>query len=81
MKYYIYVLRSLSDSIRYIGSGENPAERLRRHNKGDYQFTKGHGPWQLIYQEEFGNRGVAMKREKFLKSGMGRKFLDENLTM
>ena len=80
MKYYTYAIRSLVDGIRYVGSGESPTERLRRHNKGDYQFTKGHRPWELIYQEEHQTRAEAMKREKFLKSGQGRKFLDEKLS-
>ena len=79
MKYYMYVLRSLRDSIRYVGSGEDALERLRRHNKGDNQFTKGHRPWELIYQEEYETRTEALKREKFLKSGQGRKILDEKL--
>jgi len=76
MKCYVYVLKSSKDGVRYVGSGNNPAERLRRHNKGDYRFTKGHRPWILVYQEEYYSRFEAMKREKFLKSGQGRKFLD-----
>jgi len=78
MDYYVYVLRSEKDNIRYIGSGENPTERLRRHNKGDYQFTKGHRPWKIIYQEKQASKSEAIRREKFLKSGQGRKWLDEN---
>ncbi len=70
----------MADGIRYVGCGESPAERLRRHNKGDYKFTKGHRPWELVYQEEYQSRAEAMKREKFLKSGQGRKFLDEKLS-
>lgn len=74
--YYTYVLKSKRDSIRYVGSGESAEERLRRHNKGDYKFTKGHRPWELIYKEGYSTRNEAMKREKFLKSGKGREFLD-----
>ena len=65
--------------IRYVGSGENPLERLRRHNKGDYKFTKGHRPWRLIYQETYKSRSEAMRRERFLKSGQGRNFLNRVL--
>jgi hypothetical protein len=36
-------------------------------------------PWQVIYTEKFDNLGEARKREIFLKSGQGRKFLDEIL--
>ena len=78
MSYQTYVLKSLTDKIRYAGSGKAADERLRRHNKGDYRFTKGHRPWQLIHVENFESRSEAMKREKFLKSGQGRKWLDNN---
>jgi putative endonuclease len=74
--YEVYVLKSYKDGIRYIGSGNNAEERLRRHNKGDYRFSKGHRPWHLIYKENFTTRSEAMRREKFLKSVQGRKFLD-----
>jgi len=78
MNFQTYVLKSLKDGIRYMGSGENANERLRRHNKGDYQFTKGHRPWEIIHTENFETRAEALKREKFLKSGQGRKWLDDN---
>ena len=77
--FYTYVLKSYKDGIRYIGSGENPKERLRRHNKGDYRFTKGHRPWQLIHQETYNTRSEAVRSERFLKSGKGREFLDSFL--
>jgi putative endonuclease len=77
MSYQVYVLRSLVDGIRYIGCGENANERLRRHNKGDYSFTKGHRPWEVIYTEDWSDKKEAFDREKFLKSGVGRRWLDE----
>jgi predicted GIY-YIG superfamily endonuclease len=77
MPYQVYILRSLNDGIRYIGCGENAVERLRRHNKGDYTFTKGHRPWEIIYTENWDDRKGAFGREKFLKSGFGRRWLDE----
>ena len=79
MKYFVYILKSKRDGIRYVGSGADPLERLRRHNKGDYRFTKGHRPWVIVHTEECFTRASAMRREKFLKSGQGRRFLDEIL--
>lgn len=76
MLFQVYVLKSDRDGIRYVGSGENADERLRRHNKGDYQFTKGHRPRSIVYQEAYPTRSEAMKRERFLKSGQGRAMLD-----
>ena len=72
----VYVLRSLKDGIRYVGSGEDAEERLRRHNKGDYRFTKGHRPWELVYKENYETRSEAVRRERFLKTGQGRVFLN-----
>ncbi len=74
----VYILKSLDDGIRYTGSGENAEERLRRHNKGDYRFTKGHRPWKIIYKEQYETRSEAVRRERFLKTGSGRKWLDDN---
>ncbi|MBI5254354.1 GIY-YIG nuclease family protein [Candidatus Falkowbacteria bacterium] len=77
MVYQTYVLKSLSDGIRYVGSGESAEERLRRHNKGDCKFTKGHCPWIIIHTENYPTKSESMRREKFLKSGQGRKWLNE----
>ena len=80
MSFEVYVLKSEKDGIRYVGSGEDAQERLRRHNKGDYVFTKGHRPWRLVYKEgDYSSRSEAVRREKFLKSGKGREFLDKIL--
>ena len=79
LMFYVYVLKSLKNRIRYVGSGEDYFERLRRHNKGEYQFTKGHLPWELVYTEEYTTRSEAVRRERFLKSGQGRAYLDKIL--
>lgn len=73
--FWVYVLESEHDGVRYIGSTQNVEERLRRHNQGDYRFTKGHRPWKMIYREEVSSRSVAVKRERFWKSGVGRQEL------
>ena len=77
---FVYVLKSLKNGKRYIGSTNwTPEERLKKHNYGSNQFTKRNGPFELIYQESYANKTEARKRENFLKSGVGRKFLDEIL--
>ncbi len=77
---YVYVLKSLRNSKRYIGSTELlPEKRLKEHNYGANKFTKRNGPFELIYQENCANKTEARKRENFLKSGVGRKYLNEIL--
>jgi putative endonuclease len=77
---YVYVLKSLRNGKRYIGSTSlSPEERLKKHNSGTNQFTKRNGPFSLLRQEEYSSKREARQRENFLKSGVGRKFLDEIL--
>ena len=80
MAYYIYILKSSTTGKRYTGSTQNLEARLKAHNDGLSPYTKGRGPWDLIYSEEFPTRSEAMKREKFLKTGKGRDFLNEILS-
>ena len=76
--YFVYVLWSLKLSKRYVGATEDVVKRFHEHNNGNNKFTKGGIPWILIHQEEYLTKTEALKREYFLKSGQGRKWLDEN---
>ena len=77
--YYIYVLLSSKLVKRYIGSIDNSEKRLDEHNRGSNKFTNGGIPWIKIHQEDFSTKTDALKREKFLKSGQGRAWLDKQL--
>ena len=80
--YYVYVLRSLRNNKRYVGSTKLlPEERLKQHNHRSNVWTKHNGPFELVYKEEYGTSKEARQRENFLKSGIGRKFLDGKLNM
>ncbi len=78
--FYVYVIQSLTHRTRYIGSTDNVQKRIMEHNGGRCHYTSGRKPWELVYKEEYLTRGEAMKREKFLKSGLGRKWLDQKLS-
>ena len=75
--YYVYVLWSSKLKKRYIGSTDNIEKRLVEHNRGSNKFTRDGVPWIIVHQEEFLTKTEALKREKFLKSGQGRAWLDE----
>ena len=61
----------------YTGFSEKePKERLKEHNGKSSKFTKENGPWELKYFETFYCKKCAIHREKFLKSGIGRKLRD-----
>lgn len=74
--YYVYVLRSSKDGRLYKGMTKNVDLRLIEHNNGRVTSTKGYRPWILIYVEKYSTLEDARKREKQLKSGAGREFLD-----
>jgi putative endonuclease len=77
--FYVYVLRSESDSGFYIGFSTNLKRRLAEHMRGASFATKSRGPWKLIYYEAYTEREDAEGRERFLKSGAGRRFLRAQL--
>jgi|WetSurMetagenome_2_1015567.scaffolds.fasta_scaffold179957_2 putative endonuclease len=71
----VYVLCSLSTGRHYVGQSEDLARRLFEHQHDLARYTRGKGPWELVYSEEFSTRAEAMNRERFLKSGQGREWL------
>lgn len=75
MIYSVYAIKSEKDGRIYVGLSRNVIKRLEDHNKGRVFSTKGYRPWKLIYKEEVGERQKAREREKYLKSGVGKKFL------
>ena len=76
----VYVLKSLRSGKRYVGfTTKKPQDRLQEHNEGASQWTRQNKPFKLLRFEHFENKTEALKREKFLKSGQGRKWLDENI--
>lgn len=76
--FHVYVLKSCRNCKRYVGYTSKPVEqRVKEHNSGSNQFTRLNGPFELLYQEAIEEKVQAIKREKFLKSGQGRKFLDQ----
>ena len=77
--FYVYVLHSTKDNGFYIGFTTNLRARLRQHQNGESFATSHRGPWKLIYYEAYTEREDAEGREKFLKSGAGRRFLRTQL--
>ncbi len=77
--FYVYLLHSTKDNGFYIGFSTNLRARLRQHQDGESFATSHRGPWKLIYYETYTEREDAEGREKFLKSGAGRRFLHAQL--
>lgn len=55
---------------------EDLEKRLAEHNcKSLSLWTKRGNDWKLAYTEVFDSKADALKREKWLKTGVGREFL------
>ncbi len=72
---HIYVIIS-DEGYRYIGSTTDLEKRLFQHQNHLAGWTKRGNGWKLVYSESFATYSEARNREKWLKSGVGRKFLD-----
>ena len=66
--YTVYILYSLKDKKLYIGCTNNLSKRLNKHRSGRVTSTRNRRPLELIYSENFENKGEAFNRERFLKS-------------
>jgi len=73
-EYCIYVLKC-SDNSFYIGQTNNFERRLIEHNNKEISWTANRLPIEPIHWEIFKTREDAVKREKELKTGFGRKWL------
>jgi putative endonuclease len=77
--FYTYVLLSEQDKSFYIGFTEGLEKRLIEHQKGLVASTAHRRPLRLIYYEACLNSNDAIKREKYFKTGFGRRFLRNRL--
>ena len=76
---YTYILKSKKDKEWYTGSTNDLRKRFKQHNENKIISTKGRGPFILIYYEACMNDHDARVREKYLKTGMGKRYLRNRL--
>lgn len=78
--YFVYVIKNTENKL-YKGYTSNLTKRLHEHNFGGKHnaYTKGKGPWTLVYFERVENKKEALIREKFLKSGQGREYINTRI--
>jgi len=67
MSHYFYLARC-SDGSLYAGTCVDLKEREAKHNAGKgAKYTRGRGPVEIIYHEEFNTLSDARKREAEVK--------------
>jgi putative endonuclease len=77
---YTYVLMSEKDGNFYTGTTNDLLKRLEQHKNGLVVSTKYRLPIKLIYFEACLNKDDAFRRERYLKTGMGKRYLKNRLS-
>ncbi|MDX1651959.1 MAG: GIY-YIG nuclease family protein [Brumimicrobium sp.] len=77
-EFLVYVLYSPDHDKIYIGMTASIIQRFRSHNQLAHKgFTVKFRPWVVVHTEFFDNKASALKREKSLKGGQGRREIRE----
>jgi putative endonuclease len=73
--YYTYAIKSKVRNYIYVGLSNNPDRRISEHNDRKEKTTRSYAPFMTILIEKHQSRAEARKREKYLKSGIGKEYL------
>ena len=79
--FYVYIIENTLNNGWYIGFSTDVERRLEEHNAkiGSEHTRKTKGDWKIIYLEGYIDKRDALGREKYLKSGSGRKYIKKQL--
>ena len=77
--FYVYVLKCQKTRTFYTGATNNLERRLEEHNKGKSYYTKNKLPLTLVYFEACLNKDDAYRRERYLKTGMGKRYIKNRI--
>ena len=72
-------MQSRKDKNWYMGCINNLQKRFKQYNNREVFCTKSREPFELIYYEVCINKRDAFEREKYLKSGPGKRFIKNRL--
>jgi putative endonuclease len=77
MSHYVYILVSQKNGRYYIGSSDNPHQRLIDHNSGRSAYTKRNRPFKLEFIQKFDTVSEARKIETKIKKWKRRDFIEK----
>lgn len=77
--FYTYIILSKKDKRWYTGATNDLRKRFKLHNDDEISATKGRSPFELIYYEACINKHDAFARERYLKSGPGKRYIKNRL--
>jgi putative endonuclease len=77
--YSVYIIHSKTSDKTYTGYTSDIETRILEHNSGRVRSTKAFIPYDLIYREDYEDKTTARKRELYLKTGQGRKWVKQEV--
>ncbi|MGH7236176.1 MAG: GIY-YIG nuclease family protein [Nitrospiraceae bacterium] len=77
--YYTYVLLSDADRRFYTGATSDLRKRIAQHTEGQVRSTAYRRPVRLVYYEACLNPEDAYRRERYLKTGKGGRYLRQRV--
>jgi len=76
--YYLYILL-LNNKQLYTGYTNNLKRRISEHQAGKVDFTSQRLPVKLIHYEAYLLKEDAVRRERYLKTTEGKRFLRQQI--
>ncbi len=80
MMFYVYVLLSGADGGFYTGLTGDLKRCVEEHSDGLVETTRDRRPLELVYYEGCNSRKDAYRREKYLKTSAGNRYLRNRLS-
>ncbi len=69
--YFVYFLKSLNSSFRYVGYTSDLKKRFIEHNNGMNKSTKPFKPYEIDAYIAVKSESIAKDLEKYFKTGSG----------
>jgi putative endonuclease len=76
--HYVYILL-LNNKQLYTGFTDDLKRRIREHELGSVKFTSQRLPVKLIHYEAYMLKTDAQRRERYLKTTEGKRFLKQQI--
>jgi putative endonuclease len=77
--HYVHILLSHKNGKFYTGCTNDLQARFNQHENGEVSSTKNRGPFEMIYYEASTNKLDAYSRERYLKIGIGKRYLKNRI--
>ena len=78
--HYVYMLSDVATHTHhYVGMTEDIENRLAKHNAGQVPHTSKFAPWTVDAAIAVRSKTIAVRLERYFKSGSGRAFANKHL--